>query len=47
MAECRAVLKREDDITCLSSVPNYTMGVYGLQEEIHQKWTTSSGMGQI
>jgi hypothetical protein len=23
--------------SCLSSVPNYTMGVYSLQEEIHHK----------
>lgn len=23
--------------SCLSSVPNYTMGIYVLQEEIHQK----------
>jgi hypothetical protein len=34
--------------SCLSSIPNYTMGVYMLQEEIHQKMDSARsffGMG--
>jgi hypothetical protein len=27
--------------SCLSSIPNYTMGVYLLQEEIHHKMDTA------
>jgi hypothetical protein len=27
--------------SCLSSVPNYTMGIYLLQEEIHHKMDTA------
>jgi hypothetical protein len=29
--------------SCLSSVPNYTMGAYALQEEIHQKMDSARG----
>jgi hypothetical protein len=43
LAECRTVIWRENetDRICFSSIPTYTMGIYHLQEEIHQKMDTA------